>query len=119
MGLCNTGGVTIKATPGDADVDWAAATRDAMVALIGEKETTRVLDRVLPVIPAGYDELNWPTSASIDLPIVDRLGAITDESATGLETAMLHFVDAAENEWRFRVFRVGSAVPIADLLPPA
>ena len=62
MVLCNTGGVTIKATPGDADVDWAAATRDAMVALIGEKETTRVLDRVLPVIPAGYDELNWPTT---------------------------------------------------------
>ena len=117
MGLCNTDGVTIKATPGDADVDWGAGTRDAMTALIGEKETTRVLDRVLPVIPAGYDELNWPSSAAIDLPIIDRLSAITDELAPGLETAMLHFVEAAENEWRFRVYRTGSSVPIADLLP--
>ena len=115
--LCNTGRVTIKAMPGDADVDWGAATRDAMVALIGAKETSRVLDRVLPVIPAGYDELNWPNSASIDLPIIDRLGATTDESAVAVETAMLHFVEAAENEWRFRVYHAGSSVPIADLLP--
>ena len=117
MGLCNTDEVTIKATSGDADVDWGAGTRHAMTALIGEKETTRVLDRVLPVIPAGYDELNWPSSAAIDLPIIDRLSAITDELASGLETAMLHFVEAAENEWRFRVYRTGSSVPIADLLP--
>ena len=115
--LCNTGGVTIKATAGDADADWQEATRDAMRALIGEKETAGLLDRVLPIIPAGYDELNWPNSAAIDLPIVDRLGAATDASATELETAMLHFVEAADNEWRFRVYHAGSAVPIADLLP--
>ncbi len=111
--VCNTGGVAIKATAGDVDVDWTAATREAMTALIGEKETARVLDRVLPTIPAGYDELNWPNSAAIDLPIVDRLCA----AANGLETAMLHFVEAAANEWRFRVYHAGSAVPIADLLP--
>ena len=117
VSLCNTGGVTIKAQPGDHAADWAAATRTEMAGLIGESETARVMDRVLPIIPAGYDELNWPNSASIDLPIVDRLGTVTDESVTTIETAMLHFVEAPENEWRFRVYHVGSAVPIADLLP--
>jgi glutamate dehydrogenase len=126
--LCNTGGVTIKAKPGDMAADWTAATREEMVALIGESETDRVLDRVLPVIPAGYDELNWPNSAAVDLPIIDRLAAADDSAgkstgeSTGkltaaIETAMLHFVQAVENEWRFRVYHAGSALPIADLLP--
>ncbi|CAN5604017.1 hypothetical protein BH10ACT2_BH10ACT2_01340 [soil metagenome] len=120
--LCNTGRVTIRAVAGDADIDWSAATRTAMTELIGAKETARVLDRVLPTIPAGYDELNWPTSAAIDLPIIERLAVDTGSETAVLETAvletaMLRFSEAADNEWRFRVYHVGSAVPIADLLP--
>jgi len=107
--------VTIKGEPGDTAADWVAATRSEMNALTGAAETARVLDRVLPVIPAGYDELNWPTSAAIDLPIVDRLA--NDKSSIAVETAMLHFVEAPTNEWRFRVYHAGAAVPIADLLP--
>jgi len=128
--------VTSRTTAGDADIKWVSATREAMTARIGAKEADRVLDRVLPMIPAGYDELNWPNSASIDLPIIDRLGAAGLETAgmetagmetagmetagmetAGMETAMLRFEEASENEWRFRVYHVGSAMPIADLLP--
>ena len=30
---------------------------------------------------------------------------------------MMQFVEAAPDEWRFRVYRVGAPVPLSDLLP--
>ena len=82
---------------------------------MGEAQATALLDRLLPVAPAGYDELNWPNSAAIDLPIID--GLASGSADLGVETAMLHFTEASSTEWRFRVYHSGSAIPIADLLP--
>ncbi len=107
--------MSIQGTVGQVAADWAAATREALVAVVGEAEAAALLDRLLPVVPAGYDELNWPNSAAVDLPIVDRLAA--GSGSVGIETAMLHFTEASGTEWRFRVYHVGSAIPIADLLP--
>ncbi|MCY7300042.1 MAG: NAD-glutamate dehydrogenase, partial [Ilumatobacteraceae bacterium] len=107
--------VSIQGTVGQVAADWAAATREALMAQVGEAQATALLDRLLPVVPAGYDELNWPNSAVIDLPIIDRLASTAADN--GVETAMLHFTEASSTEWRFRVYHAGSAVPIADLLP--
>ena len=107
--------MSIQGSVGQADADWAAATREALVARIGEAHATALLDRLLPVVPAGYDELNWPNSAAVDLPIIGRLAS--DAGGNGVETAMLRFTEASSTEWRFRVYHVGSAIPIADLLP--
>jgi len=107
--------VSIQGTVGEVAADWVAATREALAAAMGEAPAAGLLDRLLPVVPAGYDELNWPSSAVVDLPIVDRLATVDDDNA--VETAMLHFSEATGNEWRFRVYHAGSAVPIADLLP--
>ncbi len=107
--------MSIQGTVGQVAADWVAATREALVAEIGEASTAGLLDRLLPVVPAGYDELNWPNSAAIDLPIIDRLATVEDEIS--VETAMLHFSEATSTEWRFRVYHVGSAIPISDLLP--
>ena len=107
--------MSIQGTAGEVAADWAAATREALVAVVGEAAAARVLDRLLPVVPAGYDELNWPNSAAIDLPIIDRIASTVADDA--VETAMMHFTEAGTNEWRFRVYHGGSAVPIADLLP--
>jgi glutamate dehydrogenase len=107
--------VSIQGTVGQVAADWAAATRDALVGTLGAGAATELLGRLLPVVPAGYDELNWPNSAAIDFPIIDRLFTVDAESA--METAMMHFAEASATEWRFRVYHVGSAVPIADLLP--
>ncbi|MBI4885101.1 MAG: NAD-glutamate dehydrogenase [Actinobacteria bacterium] len=106
--------MTVKVTAGDVAADWVAATREALVTELGEQAAGAVLARVLPVIPAGYDELNWPNSACIDLPIVERLGMAVPGAVA---TAITHFAAADANEWRFRVYHAGSAVPIADLLP--
>jgi glutamate dehydrogenase len=108
--------MSIRGAAGEAAADWAAATRDALTETTGAAAADEVLARLLPVVPAGYDELNWPSSAAIDLPIIDRLAA--DPSPAGqVATSMLHFVEAGAHEWRFRVYHGGAAVPIADLLP--
>ncbi len=107
--------MSIQGTVGQVAADWAAATREALAAKMGEAQATALLDRLLPVAPAGYDELNWPNSAAIDLPIID--GLASGSADLGVETAMLHFTEASSTEWRFRVYHSGSAIPIADLLP--
>ena len=107
--------MSIQGTTGEAAADWAAATREALAAELGEAAASTLLERILPIIPAGYDELNWPNSASIDLPIIDRVAAT--EGDVAVETAMMHFTEAGADEWRFRVYHGGSPVPIADLLP--
>ncbi len=105
----------IRFAPGEVADEWSAAVREALLADLGAPAADNLMARLLPVIPAGYDELNWPNSAAIDLPIVDRLAALTDGDAVA--TSMMHFTEALPHEWRFRVYHCGSAVPIADLLP--
>jgi len=107
--------MSIQGARGAAAADWAAATLEALSAVVGQPAAATMLERLLPIIPAGYDELNWPNSASIDLPIVDRL--LSAGNAGSIETAMMHFNEAGANEWRFRVYHEGLAVPISDLLP--
>ncbi len=107
--------MSIKVAAGEVADDWAAALRAVLAGEHGAAATDALLARLLPLVPAGYDELNWPNSAAIDLPIVDRLAASTD--GAGVETSMMHFEEAAEHQWRFRVYHRGSAVPISDLLP--
>ena len=107
--------MSVQRTAGEVAADWAAAAREAVTAVVGEAAAGPMLDRLLPVIPAGYDELNWPNSAAIDLPIVDRVASAPADDA--VETAMMHFTEATAHEWRFKVYHGGSAVPIADLLP--
>ena len=109
--------MSIQGSPGEVAADWALAVREALTAELGGAAAP-VLDRLLPVVPAGYDELNWPNSASIDLPIIDRLArTASDPTAATTDTAMMHFTEAGSCEWRFRVYRAGGAIPISDLLP--
>ncbi len=105
--------MSVNGTPGQVAVDWVAAVRAALAVQIGAERADDLLARLLPVVPAGYDELNWPNSAVLDLPLVDRLASGTERVAT----AMMQFGEAGVTEWRFRVYHVGAAVPIADLLP--
>ncbi len=108
--------MSIKVAAGEVADDWAAATRAALAEEVGADAADALLGRLLPVIPAGYDELNWPNSAAIDLPIIDALAA-SGADAPNVATAMMHFAEDDDHHWRFRVYHRGSAVPISDLLP--
>jgi glutamate dehydrogenase len=102
--------MTVTAEAGQVDDEWlrrakAAVADDALVR------------RVAPVIPAGYDELNTPEAAAIDFP---RLAAVADGAADGsadLETAFVRLAGMPASEWRFRVYRRGQRIALADLLP--
>ena len=110
--------MSIEGASGEVADAWVAATRAALEAETGA-EAGPLLARVLPAIPAGYDELNWPNSAMVDLPIVDRLARVPVGAPSGdvVATALTHFTDAPEHQWRFRVYHAGSALALADLLP--
>ncbi len=92
---------------GQAGDDWLAATRGELGAQAG------VLDRLAPVLPAGYDELNYPPTAALDLP---RIVALADGGGD-ITTTVMRFAEAGPDEWRFRVYRNGASIPLADLLP--
>jgi glutamate dehydrogenase len=79
-----------------------------------------VLERIVAALPAGYDELNAPDTAVGDLRQVLTLTAGDGELATAITASSTADGDAvlAEPEAvRFRVYRVGRSIPLADLLP--
>jgi glutamate dehydrogenase len=93
---------------GDVDASWIERTRDAL------GEAAPVLDRLLPRIPAGYDELNFPATAAVDLPQIARL---LDAAPGTMATAITKFAESGPDEWRLRVSLRGPAIALADLLP--
>jgi glutamate dehydrogenase len=87
--------------------EWLAATR----AALGDRAA--LVDRLASVLPAGYDELNRPATAAVDLP---RIAALAD-GHDDVSTAITTFAAAPPGEHRFRVYRRGGSIPLADLLP--
>jgi glutamate dehydrogenase len=87
--------------------EWTAQTRSALGA------DAPLLDRLIDTLPAGYDELNFPPTAALDLPIIARLA----DGGGDVATALMQFTGAAADEWRFRVYVSGRSIPLADLLP--
>ena len=102
--------MSVKTGAGEVGDDWVAATAAAVGA-----DGAALLERMRSVVPAGYDELNWPNSAALDLPVVDHL--LRDGVDGQIDTAMMHFDEAGEHQWRFRVYHRGRALAISDLLP--
>ncbi len=84
--------------------EWDGAVRAALA------DHAAVLDRLAHGTPAGYDELNDPRVAAVDLRIVDGLARGDVELATELW-------QREDGAWRFRVYRKGPSIPLADLLP--
>lgn len=111
--------MSIEGAAGEVAAQWVEATRQALVVTVGPVEASELLARVLPALPAGYDELNWPNSAAVDLPVIDRLSRVpaTADRIDRVATAISRFTEAPEHQWRFRVYHVGTPLPLADLLP--
>ena len=60
--------------------------------------------------PPGYDELNDPSVAALDFVNIDALADGTAELTTDL-------LQRADGSWRFRIYRRGESIPLADMLP--
>ena len=109
--------MSINGGPGVVADDWADATRAALGKQLGDLAAGELFDRLRPHIPAGYDELNWPNGAVLDLPMVARVADGSEPVTGSVVTTMMHFDESPADEWRFRVYRADAAVPLADLLP--
>ncbi len=84
--------------------DWL----DAVRASLGARAD--LVDRLEPAMPAGYDELNDPPVAALDFVNIDALADGTVETTTDL-------LQRVDGSWRFRIYRRGDSIPLADMLP--
>ncbi|MEO5723412.1 MAG: NAD-glutamate dehydrogenase domain-containing protein [Ilumatobacteraceae bacterium] len=98
---------------GDVGDEWLTATRELLTEQVGLTRAATLIDTYRQLLPAGYDELNWPSTAAVDLVAVDDLR----HTGVDLTTEMLQFADAPQGEWRFRVYHRNDKVPLADILP--
>jgi glutamate dehydrogenase len=94
-------------------VSWTDRVLDALVRQLGGEEGRRLSQRFVDALPPEYSAHASPSRVVSDLIRLDELLA----SDRTLATAMSREVDAPTDEWRFRVFRRGTAVTLAELLP--
>ena len=84
--------------------DWLAEVRASLGA------RADLANRLEPAVPAGYDELNDPSVAALDFVNIDAL-------ATGPGEVTTYLLQRADGSWRFRIYRRGDSIPLADMLP--
>ena len=83
---------------------WLAEVRASLGA------RAELVNRLEPAMPAGYDELNDPSVAALDFVNIDDL-------ATGPGEVTTDLLQRADGSWRFRIYRRGESIPLADMLP--
>ncbi|MDP9463478.1 MAG: NAD-glutamate dehydrogenase, partial [Actinomycetota bacterium] len=84
--------------------DWLAAVRVSLGA------RADLITRLEPVMPAGYDELHDPSVAALDFVNIDAL-------ANGIGDVTTDMLQRTDGSWRFRIYRRGESIPLADMLP--
>ena len=87
----------------DSTHSWGAA----VIAALGSNVAAAAL---ASAAPAGYDELNEPAVAVIDLEAIAAMAA-------GHLTLDTRLMRRSDNALRFRVYRQGQSIPLADMLP--
>jgi len=116
--------MTVRATPLDdmarlvSSIDgvsrtWNERARDALVELLGEVEGHRVWSVVASTVPADYVARVRPEAAVGDLVNVESMLSGTLDVTTSFGRS----IDAADGEWRFRVFLRDRPTTIAELVP--
>jgi glutamate dehydrogenase len=91
----------ITSTGNPVSDQWLAAVRAATA--------DGLVDRFLASLPPGYDEINPPSVAAVDL---GAMGELTDTGAT-----MTSRLVRSGDDVRFRVYVRGETLALADLLP--
>jgi glutamate dehydrogenase len=84
--------------------DWLEAVRASLGA------RADLVTRLESAIPAGYDELNDPPVAALDFVNIDAL-------IVGVSELTTHLLRRVDGSWRFRIYRRGESIPLADMLP--
>ena len=119
----------VRVAPGtalaDADADaieakLAAATRtwdddfaDALLGDFGEAQARELREAYGAALPEAYKAEERPEMAVADVKVLEGLKA----SGEGSAVRLYEEVDSAPGDRRFRIYRVGSSVSLAEVLP--
>ncbi|GAA1985741.1 NAD-glutamate dehydrogenase [Catenulispora subtropica] len=114
-------GATLVDPDSDAiEAKLAAATRtwdddfaDALLGDFGEAQARELRDAYGAALPESYKAEERPEMAVADVKVLEGLKAAGEGSAVRLYEE----VDAAPGERRFRIYRVGASVSLAEVLP--
>jgi glutamate dehydrogenase len=95
---------------------WLERLRSEMVAQLGEGEGLALLDSIGQDVPPSYTAVVEPRSAVGDLVRLASVARAPGEGAA-LTSALVRPTDSADHVLRFRVYRRGAEMPLADVLP--
>jgi glutamate dehydrogenase len=92
---------------------WEDRLGAELTALVGESEAVRLGHQLGDHLPTDYAWLTSPSMAAHDLRVIDRLLTSGESTATSVVRAP----DGADDERRFRLYRVDGPLTLAELLP--
>ncbi len=101
----------------DLSTTWGDRALAALVDDVGEIEARRLYGLIGASVPAEYQARTAPAAAIDDLLNVARLIDAGAVPAGAIRTSFGRHVDAADDEWRFRIFLLNHSVTIAELVP--
>jgi glutamate dehydrogenase len=96
-----------------ATTAWIDRLQAEAIAVLGESRGTQLAARAAASAPQAYRSSVDPATAVADLR---HLAELIDSGAA-TSTALVRHVDDPEGEWRMRVYRHGSPIALAELLP--
>ena len=103
----------LERTIDEQSTSWTDRLRAALVAELGEAHGHRLFELAGAARPPAYRAAVAPERAVADLRRVAECSPGDDD----LAVALGHDVDAQPGEWRFRVYRRGTPMALAELLP--
>ena len=96
----------------EAARSWGDRLKQALVEAEGEENGLHRFMRYEEAFPVAYTETYSAHAAVYDLGCVDRA---LESGALGMN--LYHPIEAAENEFRFKIYRPGGPVALSDILP--
>jgi glutamate dehydrogenase len=96
---------------GDVARWWVDDLRDALIDALGEEEGLATVAHYGEAFPPAYRAVTPPRSAVNDLRRLQRL-----DREGGMTTALQRSVEAAETEWRFKLYTT-EAVTLSSVVP--
>ena len=110
--LADVDGDALEAQLVAATRSWSDDFVDALRSAVGETEAVRLARRWEDAFPEGYKEDITPADAVVD---VGRVEALSDANQMALD--LYEPPDAAPGERRFKVFTLGAALSLSEVLP--
>ena len=103
----------LERTIDQQSISWTDRLRTALVADLGEAHGHHLFEIAGQSAPAAYRAAVAPERAVADLRRLEEVLTGEDD----LAVALGHDLDASSGEWRIRVYRRGTPMVLADLLP--